>query len=119
MIHFINNIGDYFASNYFDEDFSKKVIDKSGFSNDAIKDINQKINRIKPEYFKLKQRFIEDHLRTKDKINLSHQFHTKVLEALGYDAAQTNYHESFPIDDKAVLPIRHILYRGDTPHLMV
>lgn len=37
MIHFINNIGDYFTANYFDDNFSKKVIDKSGFSVEAIK----------------------------------------------------------------------------------
>lgn len=119
MIHFINNIGDYFASNYFDEDFSKKVIDKSGCSSDAVKTFSQAVARIKPDYFKLKQRFIENHLRTKDKINLSHDFHTKILNALGYNAAQNNYSELYPISDKAVLPVRHILYRGTTPHLMV
>ncbi|SIS89817.1 hypothetical protein SAMN05421789_11057 [Kaistella chaponensis] len=119
MIHFINNIGDYFASNYFDEDFSKKVIDKSGCSSDAVKTFSQAVARIKPDYFKLKQRFIENHLRTKDKINLSHDFHTKILNALGYNAAQNNYTELYPISDKAVLPVRHILYRGTTPHLMV
>lgn len=119
MIHFLHNIGDFFASNYFDENFGKKVIEKSGFSTDAIKDINQKINQLKPEYFKLKQRFIENHLRVKDKINLSHDFHSKVLRALGYDAEHTQYHDLFPINDKAVLPVRHILYRGDQPHLMV
>lgn len=119
MIHFLHNIGDFFASNYFDENFSKKVIEKSGFSTDAIKEINQNINQLKPEYFKLKQRFIENHLRVKDKINLSHDFHSKVLRALGYDADHTQYHELFPINDKSVLPIRHILYRGDRPHLMV
>lgn len=119
MIHFLHNIGDFFASNYFDENFGKKVIEKSGYSTDAIKDINPKINQLKPEYFKLKQRFIENHLRVKDKINLSHGFHSKVLRALGYDADHTQYHELFPINDKSVLPIRHILYRGDRPHLMV
>ncbi|MDR6734904.1 Eco57I restriction-modification methylase domain-containing protein [Sphingobacterium sp. 2149] len=119
MIHFLHNIGDFFASNYFDENFSKKVIEKSGFSTDAIKEINQNINQLKPEYFKLKQRFIENHLRVKDKINLSHDFHSKVLRALGYDADHTQYHDLFPINDKSVLPIRHILYRGDRPHLMV
>lgn len=119
MIHFINNIGDYFASNYFDEDFSKKVIDKSGCSSDAVKTFSQAVARIKPDYFKLKQRFIENHLRTKDKINLSHDFHTKILNALGYNAAQNNYTELYPISEKAVLPVRHILYRGTTPHLMV
>ncbi|MBS7321209.1 MAG: hypothetical protein KIG55_06430 [Myroides sp.] len=119
MIHFLHNIGDFFASNYFDENFGKKVIEKSGHSTDAVKDINQKINQLKPEYFKLKHRFIENHLRVKDKINLSHDFHSKVLRALGYDAEHMQYHDLFPINDKSVLPIRHILYRGDQPHLMV
>ncbi|MDV2465318.1 hypothetical protein CMU96_07705 [Elizabethkingia anophelis] len=119
MIHFIQNIGDYFASNYFDENFGEKVIAKSGYSNDAIKELNQRINQLKPEYFKLKQRFIENHLRVKDKINLSHAFHTKVLNALGYDAEHTTYNELYPVNDKAVLPVRHILYRGNQPHLMV
>lgn len=119
MIHFIHNIGDYFASNYFDEDFSRKVIEKSGYSTEAIKQLEQTIGGLKPEYFKLKQKFIENHLRVKDKVNLSHTFHTKVLTALGYDAEKTNYDNLFYLNDKCVLPIRHILYRGDQPHLMV
>lgn len=119
MIHFINNIGEYFTANYFDDNFSKKVIEKSGFSVEAIKDFNKIIGQLKPEYFKLKQRFIENHLRTKDKINLSNAFHSKVLNALGYDAVHDNYEKPFHINDKSVLPVRHILYRGDKPHLMV
>ncbi|AEW01070.1 plasmid-like protein [Niastella koreensis GR20-10] len=119
MIHFIHNIGDYFASNYFDEDFSRKVIGKSGYGVDAIKQFNLAIARLKPEYFKLKQKFIENHLRTKDKLNLSHAFHSLVLTALGYDAAHTQYDELFSINDKNILPVRHILYRGDQVHLMV
>lgn len=119
MIHFIQNIGEYFASNYFDEDFSKKVIEKSGYSNEAIREFNQQVNRLKPDYFKLKQTFVENHLRTKDKINLSHRFHTRVLNVLGYDAEQTNYDDLFPLSERAVLPVRHILYRGEQPHLMV
>lgn len=119
MIHFINNIGDYFTSNYFDDNFSKKVIDKSGFSVEAIKEFNKTIGQLKPEYFKLKQRFIENHLRTKDKINLSNAFHSKVLNALGYDVARDQYEKPFYINDKSVLPVRQILYRGDKPHLMV
>lgn len=119
MIHFIHNIGDYFASNYFDEDFPKKVIEKSGYSIDAVKQLEQTIARLKPEYFKLKQKFIENHLRTKDKVNLSHAFHTLVLAALGYDAIHMQYEDLFSINDKSVLPVRHILYRGDEVHLMV
>lgn len=119
MIHFIHNIGDYFASNYFDEEFSKKVIDKSGYNLDNIKELGQAVAKLKPQYFKLKQKFIENHLRTKDKINLSHGFHSLMLTALGYDADNTQYHELFPINDKNVLPVRHILRRGNDIHLMV
>jgi len=119
MVHFIHNTGDYFASNYFDEDFSKKVIEKSGYNVENVKLLGQQIAKLKPEYFRLKQQFIENKLRTKDKINLSHDFHTRILTALGYDAKHTNYNELYPIDDKSVLPIRHILYRGEQPHLMI
>lgn len=119
MTNFIQNTGEYFASNYFDEDFSKKVIEKSGYGADSIKQLQKQIAQLKPEYFKLKQQFIENKLRTKDKVNISHAFHTKVLEALGYDARHNDYHTLYAIDEKSVLPIRHVLYRGNQPHLMI
>ena len=86
MINFIDNIGEYFASNYFDDDFTKKAIDKSGYSADAMKLNGQKILALKPMYFALKQRFMENKLRVKDKVKLTNTFHTRVLSALGYDA---------------------------------
>ncbi|MDD4777511.1 MAG: type II restriction endonuclease subunit M [Fermentimonas sp.] len=119
MIKFINNIGEYFASNYFDEDFAKKVIEKSGYSRDALKEFQQQITQLKPDYFKLKQQFVENHLRVKDRVNLSHNFHTKVLKALGYDADKTNYDNLYPINGNSVLPVRQILYRGDKVHMMI
>lgn len=119
MIKFINNIGEYFASNYFDEDFAKKVMEKSGYSRDALKAFQQQINALKNDYFQLKQQFVENHLRVKDKINLSYRFHTKILKALGYDSARTDYHNLYFISDDAALPVRHILYRGDKPHMMI
>lgn len=119
MIKFINNIGEYFASNYFDEDFAKKVIEKSGYSRDALKEFQSGINALKNDYFALKQKFVENHLRVKDRVNLSHRFHTQVLKALGYDSAKTDYDNLYPINDDAVLPVRHILYRGDRPHMMI
>jgi|LSQX01.3.fsa_nt_gb hypothetical protein len=119
MVQFINNIGEYFASNYFDEGFAKKVIEKSGYSRETLKEFQQQVNGLKNDYFKLKQQFVENQLRVKDKIELSHHFHTKVLKVLGYDADRTDYNNLYPIENNAVLPVRHILYRGDTPHLMV
>ncbi len=32
MIRFIDNVGDYFSTTYFDEDFPSKVLDKTGFA---------------------------------------------------------------------------------------
>lgn len=119
MIKFINNIGEYFASNYFDEDFAKKVMEKSGYSRDALKAFQQQVNVLKNDYFRLKQQFVENHLRVKDKINLSHRFHTKILKALGYDSARTDYDNLYFVSNDAALPVRHILYRGDKPHMMI
>lgn len=119
MLKFIQNIGDYFSSNYFDEDFTSKVLTKTGYAADAIKDFNKQVAPLKDRYFRFKQLFIEGKLRTKDKVFEAHQFHTEVLNALGYDGAHTNYGNLFHLSESEVIPVRHILYRGDQPHLMI
>lgn len=121
MIHFINNIGDYFASNYFDDDFTKKVIEKSGYSHDAVKLINQEIATIKPYYFKLKQTFIENHLTGKDKVKLTYDFHIRLLKLLGYDTSSKGYNHNIFIDNTSMVPVRYTYYKGSTltPQLMV
>lgn len=119
MIKFIENIGDFFSSNYFDEDFVKKVHDKSGYSSDDYKGLQKRISPLKDKYFKYKQSIIEGRLRTKDKIFETHQFHTQLLNSLGYEGERHNYESPFHLSEKEVIPIRHILYKGDKPHLMI
>jgi hypothetical protein len=119
MIKFIKNIGDYFSSNYFDEDFGPKVLSKTGYDAEHVKEFNKKIAPLKDRYFRFKQLFIEVRLRTKDKIFESHQFHTQLLKALGYDGEHTQYDNLFHLTEQEVIPIRHTLYRGEQPHLMV
>lgn len=119
MLKFIQNTGEFFSSNYFDEDFGKKVLDSSGYASDDFKEFNRKIGGLKDTYFRYKQTFIEGRLRTKDKIKITHEFHTALLNALGYDAGRTQYHELYHLDEKTVLPVRHVLYRGTQPHLMI
>jgi hypothetical protein len=119
MIKFIENIGDYFSSNYFDEDFSSKVLAKCGYATDDIKEFNKKITPVKDRFFKFKQLYIEGKLRTKDKIKETHLFHTSLLNALGFDGNSTNYKQLFHISENEAIPVRHILYRGDRPHLMI
>ena len=119
MIKFIENIGDFFSSNYFDEDFVKKVHDKSGYSSEDYKGLQKRISPLKDKYFKYKQSVIEGRLRTKDKIFETHQFHTQLLNSLGYEGDKNNYNSPFHLSEKEVIPIRHILYKGDKPHLMI
>lgn len=119
MIKFIGNIGEYFSSNYFDEDFSSKVLAKCGYATEDIKEFNRKITPIKDRFFKFKQLYIEGKLRTKDKIKETHLFHTSLLNALGYDGNSTNYKQLFHLSENEAIPVRHILYRGDQPHLMI
>lgn len=119
MIKFIQNTGDFFAANYFDEDFTKKVLEKTGYAAEDIKVFQKRITALKDRYFKFKQAYLEENWRTKDKITETHRFHTDVLNALGYPGDQPDYSELFHVDEKTVLPIRHTLYRGDKPFLMI
>jgi len=119
MFKFIQNIGDYFSSNYFDEDFNTKVFAKTGYAAEEVKEFSKRISPLKDRYFRFKQLIIEDKLRVKDQIFESHQFHTDVLNALGFDGSHPQYDKLFHLTEHEVIPIRHILYRGDQPHLMV
>jgi hypothetical protein len=119
MIKFIQNIGDYFSSNYFDEDFGAKVLAKCGYGAEDIKEFNKKITPVKDRYFRFKQLYIEGKLRTKDKIKETHQFHTFLLNALGYDGNTNQYNNLFHLSEYESIPVRQILYRGDQPHLMI
>jgi hypothetical protein len=119
MIKFIQNIGEYFSSNYFDEDFTSKVLGKTGYAAEDIKDFNKKISPLKDKFFRFKQLFIEDKLRIQDKIFESHQFHTALLNALGYEGNHPQYNNLFHLSENEVIPVRHILHRGDQVHLMI
>jgi len=119
MLKFIQNTGEYFSSNYFDEDFSSKVLSKTGYSADDVKEFNKRISPLKDKYFRFKQLFIEGKLRVKDKIFESHHFHTALLNALGYEGNHPQYNNLFHLSENEVIPVRHILHRGDQVHLMI
>ena len=119
MLKFIQNIGEYFSGNYFDEDFASKVLTKTNYASEDIKEFNKKISPLKDRYFRFKQLYIEDKLRTKDKIYETHSFHTELLNALGYNGNITQYSSLFHLSEHEVIPVRNILYRGEQPHLMI
>lgn len=128
IIKFIQNIGDYFSTNYFDEDFPSKVLAKSGYATintdqeekkTTVADFNKKISPLKDRFYRFKQLYIEGKLRTKDKIKETHLFHTTLLNSLGYDGDAIQYNKLFHLSENEAIPVRHILYRGDQPHLMI
>ena len=119
MLKFLKNTGDYFSTNYFDEDFTSKVLSKTGYAAEDIKEFNKKITPLKDRFFRFKQLFIEGKLRVKDKIEETHKFHSFLLNVLGYDGDHPQYKNLFHLTEKDVIPVRHILYRGDQPHVMI
>lgn len=68
MIKFIQNTGEFFSSNYFDEDFSRKVLEKTGYAAEDQKTFQKRISGLKDKYFRYKQLLIDGKLRTKDRI---------------------------------------------------
>lgn len=119
MIKFLHNIGEYFSSNYFNDDFLKEAIAKTGYAPETFKDIQKSVGSLKDKYFRYKKSIIEGYLRCKDKVTLTCAFNKEVLKVLGYDSEHTDYGELFPVDEKRVLPVRNTLCRDVQPHLMI
>ncbi len=51
MLKFIQNIGEYFSTNYFDEEFTGKVLAKTGYPADEVKEFNKRISPLKDRFF--------------------------------------------------------------------
>ncbi|UAB74527.1 hypothetical protein [Mesoflavibacter sp. SCSIO 43206] len=118
MIEFLENIGDYFSQHFFDEDFPKKVFDKSGYGADHIKEFTSKIAPLSEKYYKFKNDYLNLR-RTKDKVKRTHDFHTQLLQALGYINGVRAYDEPVVMDDKKIIPVRYRFNKNDKPYLYI
>ena len=118
MIEFLENIGDYFSQHFFDEDFPKKVFDKSGYGADHIKEFTSKMGPLSEKYYKFKNDFLNLR-RTKDKVKRTHDFHTELLQALGYINGVRAYDEPVVMDDKKIIPVRYRFNKNDKPYLYI
>lgn len=128
MIKFIENIGDYFSQNYFDEEFPKKVFSKSGFVHkkkddkgervdNHIEDFNKKIGGLREKYFQFKNDFLSVR-RIEDKNKFAHNFNQLLLDALGY-SGQAPYDQPVQMEDDTIIPVRNRFMKGDKPYLYV
>jgi len=118
MMEFIENIGDYFSQHFFDEDFSKKVFDKSGFGKDHISEFNSRIVPLREKYYKFKSDYIGIR-RIEDKVKRTHDFHTELLNALGYINGTQSYDEPVVMDDHKIIPVRYRFNKNHKPYLYI
>lgn len=136
MIQFIQNIGDYFSQNYFDEDFPKKVFDKVGYvlqtkkgeetesKENHVSTINKKITPLRQKYNRFKNELLgqEGNLgiqRRKDIIKRTHEFHLEVLNALGYTNTLKKYEHPIFLDEEEVIPVLYRFNKGNKPYLYI
>lgn len=119
---FIQNVGDYFPSGYFSDDFQDKVQKCAGIDNDEIKDICTPFVRLKQEYNEYKNFIINDHPRVEDAIKKTHEFHTRLLKILGYETDHA-YQEHCIVNDEStpveMIPVRHVLRQGQQVKMLV
>jgi len=118
MYRFIQNIGDYFNPGYFTEDFKSNVFGVSGYDSDAIKEFDKRFSGLRQKYFDYKQTVIDDSLPMRYVLKHTHDFHTVLLQALGYQTTEP-YSQWFYLDESRVVPVRHILKAGSQTQLLV
>lgn len=119
---FIQNVGDYFPSGYFSDDFFDKVQKCAGVSNDEVKDICGPYVRLKQEYNDYKNFIINDRPRVEDAIKKTHDFHTRLLSILGYDTDHP-YQEHYIVNDEStpveMIPVHHVIRQGQQVKMLV
>lgn len=119
MYRFIQNIGDYFNPGYFTEDFKDNVFKESGFDSDDLKELNKRFSDLRHQYYDVfKKEVIDGNLPMKYVLKKMHDFHSRLLQMLGYNA-ENSYSQWLYLDTDRVVPVRHIYRNGTQPQLMV
>ena len=124
---FIDNINDFFSTGYFTEDFQKKVFDKSGYSQEGIKELCTRFSALRQQYNRYKQAVTSRYAREKDKERETFDFNSKLLECLGYYKITVKEQPtailSLPIGENGAqqdVPVRIVCNRTDgSPQLYV
>ncbi len=121
---FIQNVGDYFPSGYFSDDFINKVQNCAGYSTDEMKELCSRYVQIRSEYEEYKNFIINKHNRKEDEIRHTHEWHTTLLSKLGYNT-QKAYEEPYVVKEGTsdspteIIPVRHIIRSGNQIAMLV
>ena len=121
---FIQNVGDYFPSGYFSDDFINKVQNCAGRSADEMKDLCSPYVQIRGEYEEFKNFIINSHARKEDEIKHTHDWHTTLLRKLGYNTDHA-YEEPYVVKEgtndspSEIIPVRHIIRIGNQVSMLI
>ena len=119
---FIQNVGDYFPSGYFGEDFLEKVQKCAGLSNEDIKNLCSPFVRLQHDYDEYKNFIINHTPRVEDAIKKTHDFNTQLLKILGYETDHAYQEHCVTGEDTEpieMIPVRHILRQGQQVKMFV
>ena len=119
---FIQNVGDYFPSGYFGEDFLEKVQKCAGLSNEDIKNLCSPFVRLQHDYDEYKNFIINHNPRVEDAIKKTHDFNTQLLKILGYETDHAHQEHCVTGEDTEpieMIPVRHILRQGQQVKMFV
>ncbi len=121
---FIQNVGDYFPSGYFTDDFINKVQTCAGYSADDMKALCSPYVQIRGEYEEYKNFIINARARKEDQIKHTHDWHSTLLKKLGYETEHA-YQEAYVVKDGGsdspteIIPVRHIIRSGDQITMLI
>lgn len=121
---FIQNVGEYFPSGYFTDDFINKVQTCAGYSADDMKALCSPYVQIRSEYEEYKNFIINGRARKEDQIKHTHDWHTTLLKKLGYETEHA-YQEPFVVKDGGsdspteMIPVRHIIRSGEQISMLI
>lgn len=121
---FIQNVGDYFPSGYFTDDFINKVQTCAGVSADEMKALCSPYVQIRGEYEEYKNFIINGRARKEDQIKHTHDWHTTLLNKLGYNTEHA-YQEPYVVKDGSadfpteIIPVRHIIRSGERISMLI
>lgn len=80
---FIQNVGDYFPSGYFSDDFIDKVQKCADLTVEDMKALCAPYIRLQHDYEEYKNFIINQNPRPKDAIKRTHDFNTRILKFWG------------------------------------
>ena len=112
---FIQNVGEYFPSGYFGDDFLEKVQKCAGLSSEEVKALCSPFVRLQHDYDEYKNFIINHNPRIEDAVKKTHDFNTLLLKILGYETDHA-YQEHCIVNEDSdpieIIPVRHILRQG-------